>query len=409
MRRAAKPLLIATALCLAALLSGCVNIVNQSSQQLNTIGAVRLITTVCFSQQSGCPDRGNSDTAATSQGFQVMLAYRTPEAAIAPQAFSTTAGQQLSFVRDSSYGTELERLLPTGDDQKWVGYRTAGLNSAPSSPTFTVSPTFTLRQGPDGEPFAGPFAYRAVSGARVTPGNQNTPVDCGANPAGNDASKTTCVDSPAISDLATNLEQSTQDLGILDDTAKGRAARGKPGPVLFRAVYLGKSPAPTFSLKASTDIQGAEAKARPGDLTPTAGTTKVRVTLRIPPDTPRGSYDVTLMATLPNGQTRSRTHELHIGQANAPCGSARPTISGTSGPDQLLGTPKRDVIVGFGGDDRISGRGGDDLVCAGSGDDTVKGGPGNDTIAGRGGRDVLIGGRGRDVLIGGPGKDRFRH
>ena len=35
----------------AALLSGCVVITGQTAQQLNTIGAVRLTTTVCFSKQ----------------------------------------------------------------------------------------------------------------------------------------------------------------------------------------------------------------------------------------------------------------------------------------------------------------------------------------------------------------------
>jgi hypothetical protein len=409
MRRAAKPLLIATALGLATMLSGCVTIVSQSSQQLNTIGAVRLITTVCFSQQSGCPDRGNTDTQATSGGFQVMIAYRVPEDTTVPQAFSATGGQQLSFNRDLSYGAELERLLPTGTDQKWVGYRTAGLGAAPSSPTFTVGPTFTLRQGPEGEPFAGPFAYRTVSGARVTPNNANAPVDCGSNPAGNNSNKTTCVDSPVISDLSTDLQQPTQDLGIVDDSSAERASRGDTEAVQFKAMFAGRMPAPSFDLRAATDIPGGTAKPRPSSLTPTVGATRVRVNVKVPPGTPHGSYDVTLVATLPNGQTRSRTQELRVGQNTALCGMIRPTLAGTPGPDDLTGTGARDVIVGYGGNDRIDGRGGNDLICAGSGNDTVRGGPGNDKIAGRGGKDVLFGGRGRDLLIGGPGKDRFRH
>jgi hemolysin type calcium-binding protein len=409
MRRAAKPLLIATALGLATALSGCVTIVSQSSQQLNTIGAVRLITTVCFSQQSGCPDRGNSDTAAKSGGFQVLVGYRIPEATTVPQAFNSTGGQQLAFNRDPSYGAELERLAPTGSDQKWVGYRTAGLGATPSSPTFTVGPTFTLKQGPDGAPFAGPFAYRTVSGARVTPNNPNAPVDCGSDLRGNDPSKTTCVDSPAISDLGSNLQQPTQDLGILDDPAAQRASRGDTEPVQFRVMFAGRAPVPNFDLRAATDVPGGTAKPKPSSLTPTVGATKVRVNVKVPPGTPHGSYDVTLVATLGNGQTRSRTQELQIGPNRALCGMARPTLMGTPGADVLTGTQKRDVIAGYGGNDRIDGRGGKDLICAGTGDDIVKGGAGNDTIAGRGGRDVLFGGRGRDVLIGGPGKDRFRH
>jgi hypothetical protein len=409
MRRAAKPLLAATAVGLATLLSGCVTIVSQSSQQLNTIGAVRLITTVCFSQQSGCPDRGNSDTVANSAGFQIMIAYRVPEDTVAPQAFNSTGGQLLTFNRDLSYGLELERLLPTSVDQKWVGYRTAGLGSKPSSPTFTVGPTFTLKQGLDGEPFAGPFAYRTVSGARVTPSNPNAPVDCGSNPAGNDANKTSCVDSPAIADLANDLQQPTQDLGLVDDSSPQRASHGDTEAIQFKAMFAGRMPAPSFNLRATTDIPGGSAKPRPSSLTPAASATRVRVNVRIPRGTPHGSYDVTLVATLGNGQTRSRTQELQVGANRALCGMIPPTLLGTPGADVLTGTQKRDVIAGYGGSDRIDGRGGNDLICAGTGDDVVKGGAGNDTIAGRGGKDVLFGGRGRDVLIGGPGKDRFRH
>jgi hypothetical protein len=409
MGRAIKPLLVAMATGLAALLSGCVVITNQASQQLNTIGAVRLTTTACFSQQPECTSRGNSDTAANHGGFQVLLGYRLPEATTVPQAFNSIAGQPLSFGRDLSYAAELERLAPAGPGRKWVGYRTGALAAAPSSPTFTVSPSFSLRQGPDGEPFPGPFSYRVVSGARVVPSNHNAPVDCGADLRGNDANKTTCVDSPPISELETDLQQPTQDLGILEESVSERGVKGKLEPVFFRAVYFGRTPAPTFTLKASTDIEGAEARTRPATLTPHPGTSKVRVNLRIPPDTPRGSYDVTLIARLPNGQARMRTHEIQIGQQRSACGTSRPTIAGTPGPDRLTGTGHRDIIAGFGGDDLIKGRGGNDLICAGPGADVVKGGRGDDKLAGRGGRDMLVGGKGHDLMIGGPGRDRFRH
>ena len=410
MRRAIKPLLIATALGMMLVLSGCVVITGQSSQQLSTIGAVRLTTTACFSQTSGCPDKGNSNTAATGGGFQVVVGYRVPEDTSVPQAFNSTAGQALSLNRDASYSAELERLAPAGAGLKWVGYRSAALTSAPSAPTFTVSPTFALRQGPDGEPFDGPFAYRVVTGARATPSNPNASVDCGSNLAGSQASKTTCVDSPAVSEVTTSLQQPTQDLGIIDDPTANRASRGKVEPVQFRIVYAGKTgSAPTFDLNASTDVPGAEANPRPASLTPIAGATKVRVNLHLPPDTTRGSYDVTLLAALPNGQTRSRTQEVQIGHVSAPCGTANPTITGTPGPDRLVGTRGRDVISAYGGNDRILGRAGNDLICAGPGDDTVNGGAGNDTIAGRGGKDHLIGGRGHDLMIGGPGKDSFKH
>ncbi len=409
MRTPTRPLLLVIALGAVTLLSGCAVIAAQTAQQLGTIGAVRITTTICFSQQAGCPDTGNSGYGATHAGFQVMLGYRIPQDASAPQAFNTTSGQFLSFGRDGSYAAELQRLLPAPEGQKWVGYRTAGLDSAPSSPTFSVAPSFGLRQGSDGAPFSGPFSYRVVSGARVTPGNPNAPVDCGPNPAGNDSNKTSCVDSPSTSEAGSDLQQPTQDLGILDQVASQRARRGAAAPVQFRLVFAGARPAPAFSLKASTDIPGASAKVQPPSVTPSGPSSKAAVKLHVPPNVPDGSYDVTLVASLPGGQNRVSTHEIQVGASASLCGSIRPTITGTRGDDRLVGTRKRDVIAAYGGDDVIRARGGNDLVCAGPGNDVLKGGPGNDKLAGRGGRDLLIGGKGHDLMIGGPGKDRFRH
>jgi RTX calcium-binding nonapeptide repeat (4 copies) len=400
MRTARHLLLVAIGLAMASALSGCAVITAQDSQQLNLIGAVRLTTTVCFSQQPGCADKGNSDTGS-GPGFQVLIGYRIPQSTSSPQEIVSSAGQPLTLSRDPSYGAELERLSPAGPDAKWVGYRSAGIAVTPA-PSFTVSPSFALRQGPNGEPFTGPFSYRVVTGARVTPSsNANAPVDCGPDLRGNSANKTACVDSPSIGDLATALQQPTQDLGIADYQSAQRSARGTVEPVLFRVLYAGRGgSAPTFDLRATTDVPGADVSTHPGNLTPTAGATKVRVGLRIPPDTPRGSYDVTLVASLPNGQTRSRTEEIQIGTDPGRCGSAKPTIRGTPGDDRLVGTDGRDVISGFGGADRISGGAGNDLICAGPGDDRVRGGAGGD---------LLVGGRGKDVLIGGRGRDRFKH
>lgn len=408
MRRAVHLFLIAAAAGLAVSLSGCVIIADQSSQQVNTIGAVKLTTSVCFSGQDGCPAKGNSDTQGPG-GFQVLLGYRLPAASSPPQTISSSGGQPLSFTRDTSYSAELQRLAPAGIDQKWVGYRSGQIPSL-SSPGFTVSPSFGLRQDSQGAPFAGPFAYRVVAGARATPeSNVNAPVDCGSDLRGSNTSKTTCVDSPSIAEIGSNLEQLTQDLGIMNDRAARRASRGRSKTVAFRVVYASRGgPVPTFNLSASTDLPGGDVSLRPGSLSPNPGPTKVRVHLHIPPDTPRGSYDVTLVASL-NGQTRSRTQRVRIGHGGTRCGSIRPTITGTSGKDRLVGTRGRDVISGFGGADVILGRAGNDLICAGAGDDLVKGGAGNDTIAGRRGKDLLVGGRGRDLMIGGPGRDRFKH
>jgi hypothetical protein len=82
------------------------------------------------------------------------------------------------------------------------------------------------------------------------------------------------------------------------------------------------------------------------------------------------------------------------------------TVTGTDGPDRLVGTVGPDVICGLGGDDRIEGLGGDDVLYGDDGADRVIGGPGEDTMYGDDGTDRLDGGDGDDVMNGGPGADR---
>ncbi|MGH2981946.1 MAG: hypothetical protein ACRDKV_07885, partial [Solirubrobacterales bacterium] len=200
-------------------------------------------------------------------------------------------------------------------------------------------------------------------------------------------------------------------LGILDDSGAQGADRGSSASVPFKIAYAGKGGAgPTISLRASTNVPGAEARAVPSALTPSGGTSRARAVLQLPPDTPPGSYDVTLIATTPGGQVRSRTRELKVGgKRGSGCGRADATITGTRRKDRLVGTRGRDVIAGFGGRDRIRGRGGNDLICGGSGRDVIRGNHGSDKLLGQRGRDLLKGGKGPDLMIGGRGKDRFRH
>jgi len=411
MRKVRRLFVVAIGFGTAAALSGCVVIASQSSQQLDTIGAVKLTTTACFSQQPDCTEMGNSNTPSNVP-FQGLVGYRLPTDVSTPQMISSSAGQPLSFTRDPSYADELQRLAPAGRNQKWVGYRSAATAANPLNPSFTVSPTFSLKQGQDGTPFQGPFAYRVVVGARGVPGNTNQPVACGSSLFGSSDTRTVCVDSPAPSELGVNLIQPTQDIGIVSDATARKADRGDTTPLSFKLLYAGKAGSPPLvSLRASTNIPDGGAKSVPANLTPPGGSSKARVLLQIPRDTPPGSYDVTLVATTAGGQVRSRTHELQVGpgRRGVGCNSLKPTISGTRGRDRLVGTRRRDVIAGYGGDDRILGRDGRDLICAGAGDDRAKGGGGSDMLIGLGGNDMLAGGKGRDVMLGGRGDDRFKH
>jgi hypothetical protein len=100
--------------------------------------------------------------------------------------------------------------------------------------------------------------------------------------------------------------------------------------------------------------------------------------------------------------------------AAAHCHGLTATITGTSGPDVIVGTNHHDVIVAGAGNDTVRGRGGRDVICAGRGDDEVKagerhdrvyGGPDRDDLGGGMGADRLFGQRGRDELFGGSAND----
>lgn len=81
------------------------------------------------------------------------------------------------------------------------------------------------------------------------------------------------------------------------------------------------------------------------------------------------------------------------------CDGEAATITGTSGPDELVGTADRDVIVGNGGNDEIRGLGGDDLICGGNGRDRIEGNAGNDVLRGGSGFDTGLGGLGSDACV----------
>jgi Ca2+-binding RTX toxin-like protein len=82
-------------------------------------------------------------------------------------------------------------------------------------------------------------------------------------------------------------------------------------------------------------------------------------------------------------------------------------ITGTDGPDRLVGTAGRDVIRCGKGNDVVLAKGGDDYIDCGPGNDRVDGGWGDDEIRGGGGNDSLTGNRGDDELFGGWGNDKL--
>ena len=416
---------------LALALGGCVIIKSNSAAQVDGIGAVQVTTTFCASDtntdagynppDSDCqgPATGGNSSAdasgAAAGSLQLLLAYRVPSGVTAPGVIVATSPANLIFGQDSTYSAELQSLSPAGQGMKWVGYssNTQAYTEAGATQYFTVSPQFSLPQQADGSPFVGPFNYRVTVGERRANGSfpATRPVDCGVSPTAifNDGpGEVICIDSPSTASLSSNLQQPTQDLGILEQSTPESVKQGNVARVNFDAVYAGDGNLePTFSMSASTDVADVEAMPSTPTLTPAEGSNPSRVIFRVPVDTPPGTYYVTLTAALANGQSRSSTRELIVTPTTVRCGQISPTIAGTRQNDVLKGTPGRDVIAGYLGDDRVFGLGGNDTICVGRGDDTVRGGDGNDRIAGRRGNDLLKGGRGHNLIRQGPGRDRF--
>jgi BNR repeat-like domain/RTX calcium-binding nonapeptide repeat (4 copies) len=87
--------------------------------------------------------------------------------------------------------------------------------------------------------------------------------------------------------------------------------------------------------------------------------------------------------------------------ALAALGAARAAeLTGTEGPDRLLGTPLADTIRGRGGNDRLEGGAGSDLLHGGAGRDALFGQAGADRVAAQadGARDAVSCGAGQDVV-----------
>lgn len=99
---------------------------------------------------------------------------------------------------------------------------------------------------------------------------------------------------------------------------------------------------------------------------------------------------------------------LLIAPTTAPAAPWFGRITGTTGPDRLVGTPGPERIHGLAGDDVLIGGGSLDNLQGGDGDDLLIGGAAIDLLTGGGGNDELRGGAGSDSLAGGPGRDTLR-
>ena len=293
------------------LVSGCTALRFVGANQQDVIGKVRVVVSLCASKGTAdCPN-GNSGLPALSGTGQILIGFEIPASAIPPASFSSTdPGATLAFADNPRYASELQRLDPAGAGRKWVGYLSATASYAETSgpQSMVVEPEFGLAQGADGSPFATPFAYRVVAGGRAVQATtpESRPVSCGTSlTAFNDAG--ICVD--ASLPLAVT---GTRDLGIVAGARD--AARGTLATVPFVVGYAGSAtPGADFALSASTTLPGGSPTPILTRLIPASNSvTPVPVALGVPKNATPGAYQVTLIARLANGQTRSATGVLRV-------------------------------------------------------------------------------------------------
>ncbi len=270
----------------------------------------------------------------SQRGMQLKLAYRIPTTVTAPSTITSTdpsGGSAITFTQNSGYTSQLTSLSAPGSGKQWVGY----LSDFQSYTTtgyqyFTVAPQFALPQGSDGAPFQGPFNYRVVVGFRgvdqSTAGSTTSrAVTCGADPyslyadgASAAGQQGICIDDPTSSTVASDLSQTTRDLGVVAGSPQSAQA-GDPATVPFTLKYRGTS-SPSFNLSASSNLPGSPT-VTPSQSSFTPGTDEdkaVTASVTVPPTTTPGTYNVTLTAAGTggaSGQNRSNTNTVLVGEA----------------------------------------------------------------------------------------------
>jgi hypothetical protein len=267
-------------------------------------------------------------------GIQLKLAYRIPTTITAPSTITSTdpsGGSAITFTQNAGYATQLTSAVPPGSGKQWVGYL-SDLQSYKMSgyQYFTVAPQFALPQGSDGAPFQGPFNYRVVVGFRevdeTTAGSTSSrAVTCGADPysyytdgASGAGQNGVCIDDPSSSTVASDLSQTTRDLGVVAGSAQSAQA-GNQATVPFTLKYRGTS-SPSFNLSASSNLPG-NPTVTPSQSSITPGTDSdnaVTASVTVPPTTTPGTYNVTFTAAGTggaSGQNRSNTNTIIVGEA----------------------------------------------------------------------------------------------
>jgi hypothetical protein len=291
-------------------MGGCVKITAQTHQQQQTIGDMRLSTTFCLSSGSPCPTEDtNSNRHVGTDHSRLLLGYRVPSAAVAPATISVSSSDPpgtLTLTPSPTYTSELPRRAAAPSGRKWVGYISADVPATEQigDSVHVATANFGLGRGADGSPFVGPFSYLMAIGERgtTTAGQAaSTTVVCGDSLTSWYADEfTICSDSPKFPAQRFGGSPGTNDVGVLKGTEVA-AAPGTAVSVPFQMKSAGTA-LPIMNLSAGTTAPGATATSSQQQIQPNGGTQSVPVSVSVASNTPPGSYDVSLTATMTGGQ-----------------------------------------------------------------------------------------------------------
>jgi hypothetical protein len=342
-RRSVRILGVLVLIALAVALSGCISIQSDDAGQVNVIGDVEVVTTTQECDWNGpngasCPPTNYHSTTPTGPSMvdAFLLAYRIKDGVGAPDVVFAAEGDSMALRFNKSYSDSLNAVAPAPAGEHWVGYRSNMFPNLPKQ-TSTFKPHFTLPQS-DGKAFQGPFVYRTVVGfiQDTSPnGGGKAPVECGTpptseGPKAGDGSQSVCINSPVGTEYTTDKQVATRDLA-LTSAGNGTGLQNASATLPFSAQFAGAAdPSASFQISASTDAPGVHLAPSATTLTPDSdSTTPIAVKADVPPTTPLGTYDVKLVASLPNGVTRSATAKLTVALGK-PVNLRLPEITGTS-------------------------------------------------------------------------------
>lgn len=123
-------------------IAGCVGFQGEPGGKQIGPHTVRLSFKICVAQSSpNCTDQGNN----SSGRYESLIALRVPKGSDLPNSFKPV-GKDVIYTRDSGYGKQLKRNVPTPEGTVWVGFRSQAFQVDPAA-GLNVRARFAIKAG----------------------------------------------------------------------------------------------------------------------------------------------------------------------------------------------------------------------------------------------------------------------